>query len=125
MYFIASNHENTLRFAKGINPLSGFPQILYDNQWIKICTQGNNTNNLRVICGHKGYYFSAAVRQASSDISTSIGYQIRCNGSEKYVQQCWHALVNISKDSNSDSCKENIEITCTGIIDSNFLNSQY
>ena len=108
-----------MRLANGSNTLNGFPQVLHNNQWIKICTQGNTTNNLRVICGHKGYYFSAAIRQTTLDNSASMGYQIHCNGSEKYVQHCWHAVVNI--DQSPNNCSENIQVFCTGTVDDNFF----
>ena len=106
----------TLRLVESNSYNEGKVEVFYGNDWLRVCDDGWDDDEARVVCRQLGYGTLGKVQQLQSsgsrEITTSNSI-FECNGNELRLLHC-NSLNGINK---ADCEKfDDVVVTCTGTL---------
>ena len=90
-----------IRLAGGKFPWEGRVEILHNWNWTSLCfneTQGNKTNDVKLICGHLGYQAPLSINHSHHESSGlwNACAALQCKGSELDLAECSISFQSLS-----------------------------
>ena len=90
-----------IRLAGGKFPWGGRVEILHNWNWTSLCfneTQGNKTNDVKLICGHLGYQAPLSINHSHHESSGlwNACAALQCKGSELDLAECSISFQSLS-----------------------------
>ena len=90
-----------IRLAGGKFPWEGRVEILHNCNWTSLCfneTQGNKTNDVKLICGHLGYQAPLSINHSHHESSGlwNACAALQCKGSELDLAECSISFQSLS-----------------------------
>ena len=108
--------NTAIRLVGGSSYNEGRVEILYNDVWGTICSDGWSLNNAIVVCRSVGFSGANTFYVTSSQYGPGAGPiwldNVMCDGNERTLARCGHFGVNITQDCTH---MKDVGVNCSGL----------